>query len=176
MYTPAWRFPETNEKRSSKRSSKRSFQKKFKKKFSKEEEEKTIYLSAENHATGEEEEDRQKEDTPLLSPIRAAVHRLGDRTDDRLNERKLRPEAERAEHGEEENRPEATDGHARDGLGVGDEGQTRPLRDDIAHLGVHLIRHEADDGEDDEARKDGRQTVAHADVEGVSAEMRKRIF
>lgn len=127
------------------------------------------YLWAEDHAAGEEAQHREEEDPPLLPSIWAAVHRLGDGADHRLDEGELRAEAQCAEHGEEENGPEAADRHAADCLGVGDEGEAGALRHHVLHLGVHLVRHEADDAEDDEAGEDGGEAVADANVEGVSA-------
>ena len=62
-------------------------------------------------------------------------------------------------HDEEEDRPQLRQRHLSDGFWVSDESQARSLRGDFIDAHALFVRHEAEDGEDDETGKDGGAAV-----------------
>lgn len=80
----------------------------------------------------------------------------------------LSAQSEEDEHEEEEQRPQGGDGEQGEGLWVGHEGQARSVVGHLRHGDVQVVRHEAQDGEDDEAGVHAGGTVGHADDDAVS--------
>ena len=72
------------------------------------------------------------------------------------------------EHEEEEQGPEWGDGQQCEGLWVCHEGQAWAVVCHLGHVLTQVIRHEAQDEEDDEASIDAGDTVSDADDHTVS--------
>ena len=76
-------------------------------------------------------------------------------------------EAEREEHEEENDGPEAAARHAGDGLGVHHEHQPRPFVHHILHLLVGSLGHVAQHRKDDEARHEGCAAIDAGGHKGI---------
>ena len=80
----------------------------------------------------------------------------------------LAVQTEEDDHYEEENGPEGREGHLRDSLGVGYEGETWSRLCNFAHTHALFVRHEAEDGEDDEAGEEARAAVGASENHRIS--------
>lgn len=82
------------------------------------------YISAQQQSKDEHGGARADQHTSLLPAIAFRVEAFVQRGHHRLDQRELGAEAERQQHEEEDGRPQLRPGHARHGVGVGDECQT----------------------------------------------------
>lgn len=80
----------------------------------------------------------------------------------------LSPQSQEDEHEEEEQRPERWDGKQSEGFWVGHEGQPWAVVSDLRHGDVQVVRHEAQDGENDEAGVYAGCAVGYTDDDAVS--------
>ena len=80
----------------------------------------------------------------------------------------LRVQADGEDHEEEEHGPQLRQGHLGHGLGVHHKDEPGPLGHHLVDGHAGRVGHEAQDGEDDETRKDGRAAVEEWDDQGIS--------
>lgn len=80
----------------------------------------------------------------------------------------LGAQSEEDEHEEEEQRPQGGYGEQSEGLWVSHEGQSGAVICHLGHGDVQVVRHEAQDGENDEAGIHAGGAVGHADDDAVS--------
>ena len=78
------------------------------------------------------------------------------------------------DHDEEEDGPEGRQGHLRNGLGVGDEGETGSRLGHVTDVDALLVRHEAEHGEDDEAGEEARAAVGAGENHRIPAKVQKK--
>merc|ERR1719336_1029088 len=90
-----------------------------------------------------------------------------DSGEESLDDGELRVQSESEEHEEEEDGPEGGGGEPGHQVGIRLEGQSSSSSGDIRHVHTELSGHEAQHGEDGEARGEGCEAVADADDEGV---------
>ena len=84
----------------------------------------------------------------------------------------LGSQAQEDEHEEEQDGPEGRDGQQSEGFWVGHEGQPRAVVRHLGHGHVERVRHEAQDGEDDEAGVHAGGAVGDADDDAVPVDSR----
>ena len=80
----------------------------------------------------------------------------------------LSPQSQKDKHEEEEQWPEGWDGQQGEGFWVGHKGQSRAVVGHLWHGDVQVVRHEAQDGEYDEAGIHAGRTVGDTDDDAVS--------
>ena len=85
----------------------------------------------------------------------------------KTNKPHLAVETEQYDHEEEQAGPHWGEGHGRHGLRVHDEHQTGTRRGDVPYQHVALVRHVAEEGEDDEAGEEGGERVDQGDYQRV---------
>ena len=71
-------------------------------------------------------------------------------------------------HDEEEDRPQLRQRHLGDSFRVSDKSQARSLRRDFINAHALFVRHEAEDGEDDEAGEEARAAVGASEDHRIS--------
>lgn len=82
----------------------------------------------------------------------------------------LSAKTQKNEHEEEKQRPEWRDGQQRQGFWVGDESQAWAVVSHLGHVHAQVLRHEAQNGEDDEAGIHTGCAVGHTDNDAVSVQ------
>lgn len=80
----------------------------------------------------------------------------------------LSAQSQQDEHEEEKQRPQWWDWKQSEGFWVGHEGQSRAVVGHLWHGHVEVVRHEAQDGENDKASINTGGTVGYTDDDAVS--------